>query len=90
MLRIVIKVLERKGRASRLLLTVARMEWIKELSGKWLNRVVLQPSLSDVKVVIFFPFPVVLTTIRHRIFYGVKCLKMIGRTHFTMQHMAFV
>jgi hypothetical protein len=81
MLQILIKVLERKGRASRLLLTVARMEWIKELSGKWPNSVVQQRSFSDVKAVIFFLFPVVLTTIRHRIFYNVKCPKMIGRAH---------
>lgn len=46
-------------------------------------------SFSDIGPAIHFLFPVVQTTITHRIFYNFKCFKMIGSVHCSTQNMTF-
>jgi len=47
-------------------------------------------SFSEFEAAILFLLPEVQTSIRHRIFYNVKCFKLIARVYFTTQNTVFV
>lgn len=63
---------------------------IKERTGKWLDSVLRQRSFLWRWESHTFLLSVVQTTFTHRIFYNVKCLKMLGGVHCTTQNMMFI